>query len=162
MPMKRISSSPFIRKRVFPVAWFGFLAVVMISTLFTSSANKTLPLPFLIVPLLMAVFGYWLLKKLVFDLADEVSDEGDDLLVRFGNVQEKIVLANIINVSYTVMANPRVTLTLREPCRFGKELFFLPPTRWVPFSKNPVITELIERIDAARRQIRAGRQRIVN
>jgi len=151
--MKRISSSPFFMKRVFPAVWFGFLAVFMIGGLLTSSANKTFPLPFLIVPLLMAAFGYWFLKKLMFNFADEVSDEGDDLLVRFGNVQEKISLANIINVSYTAMANPpRVTLTLREPCRFGKELSFLPPRHWVPFSQSPVIIELIERIDAARRR----------
>lgn len=149
--MKRISSRTFFIKRVFPVVWFGFLAFFVITGFFATSAGKPLPIPFFIGPIVMAIFGYWFFKKLIFDLADEVSDAGDFLVVRFGKVQEKVALTNIINVSYVVMMNPpRVTLTLRKPCRFGKEISFSAPTSWVPFSRSPVISELIERIDAAR------------
>ena len=92
------------------------------------------------------------MKKIVFDLADEVTDCGDFLVVRFADIQERIALSNIMNISYSVMMNPpRVTLTLREACCFGKEVSFSPPISWVPFSKSPVITELIERVDATRR-----------
>jgi hypothetical protein len=140
-------------KRVFPVFWFGSLAFFVIAGFLDRSSDSSPPLPFLFVPLAMAIFGYVLLKKMVFDLADEISDAGDYLLIRFGRVQDQVDLANIINVSYTVMVNPpRVTLTLREPCRFGKEVSFSPPVRWLAFSKSPVIAELIERIDAARRR----------
>jgi len=150
--MKRISSSTFFIKRIFPVIWFGFLILFVIAGFFINSAGNTPPLPFFIIPIMMAVFGYLLLKKTVFDLADEVSDAEDFLVVRFGKVKDQIALSNIINVSYTVMMNPpRVTLTLRQPCRFGKEVAFSPPISWVPFSKSPIITELIERIDAARK-----------
>ena len=149
--MKRIASSPFFFKWIFPVIWFGFLAFFAISSLLGHSSDNTLALPFFIVLIAMGVFGYLLLKKLVFDLADEVSDAGDYLVVRFGNVEDRIALANIINVSYSIMINPpRVTLTLRQPSRFGKEVSFSPPVSWVPFSKSPIIAELIERIDAAR------------
>lgn len=149
--MKRISSSTFFLKRIFPVIWFGFLAFFVITAFLGHPSGNTLPLPFFIVPIVMGVFGYLLLKKLVFDLADEVSDAGDFLVVRFGKVEDHIALANIINVSYSVMTNPpRVTLTLRQSGRFGKEVSFSPPISWVPFSKSPIIIELIERIDAAR------------
>lgn len=150
--MKRISSNTFFFKRVFPVIWFGFLALFVLTSLFANYAGNAAPLPLVIIPAVMAVFGYVLLKKMVFDLADEVTDGGDFLIVRFGTVQEQIALANIINISYSVMMNPpRVTLTLRQPCSFGKEVSFSPPVRWVPFAKSPIIGELIERIDASRR-----------
>ena len=150
--MKRISSSTFFMKRIFPVIWFGFLALFVATSLLADPRDNAPPLPLLIIPIVMAVFGYFILKKMVFDLADEVCDAGDFLIVRYGKDQEQIALANIINVSYTVMMNPpRVTLTLRQPCRFGKEVSFSPPINWTPFSKSPIIAELIERVDVARK-----------
>ena len=151
--MKKISSSPIFYKRIFPIFWFGFLAFFMYAGLFENHSGSSNPLPFLVIPIVMAAFGYLFMKKLVFDLADEVCDEGDHLLIRFGNDQDEVKLANIINVSYMSMMNPpRVTLSLRQPCRFGKEVSFSPPFRWFNFFNNPVISELIERIDRARNE----------
>ena len=108
-------------------------------------------LEFLLMPVAMAVFGYFLMKRLVFDLVDEVWDDGDALLIRNGKKGDRILLSNIINVSYSTSTNPpRVTLTLREPSAFGKEVAFSPPSRWLPFAKHPIISELIERIDEQR------------
>lgn len=150
--MQRISSrNTFFAKRIFPVIWFGFLVFFVAVTL-VSKPKGGLPVVVFLVPACMAVFGYVLMKKLVFDLADEVLDAGDALVVRFGSEQERISLSEIINVSYSYMVNPpRVTLTLRTPCLFGKEVSFSPPTRFVPFAKSPIVAELIERVDAARR-----------
>ena len=106
---------------------------------------------FLIVPVVMAVFGFFLMKKLVWDLADEVLDGGDRLIVRMGGDEEQIPLANIINLDYQYMTSPpRVTLTLRTPCRFGDKVSFCPPLRFVPLARSPVIDGLIRRVDAAR------------
>ena len=153
--MKKISSrSTFFSKKVFPVIWFGFLVFFIIIALAGMAAKSEIIAPLLIMPVFMAIFGYVIMKKLVFDLADEVWDTGDALLVKNKNAEELIPLTNIINVSYSVMVNPpRVTLTLRQPCRFGKEVSFLPPVRFMPFSKSPIIADLIERIDAKRRQL---------
>ncbi len=153
--MIKISSrSTFFSKKVFPVIWFGFLVFFIIIALAGMAAKSEIIAPLLIMPVFMAIFGYVIMKKLVFDLADEVWDTGDALLVKNKNEEELIPLTNIINVSYSVMVNPpRVTLTLRQPCRFGKEVSFSPPVRFVPFSKSPIIAELIERIDAKRRQL---------
>jgi hypothetical protein len=151
--MRRISSrSTFLYKRIFPLFWFGFLAIFIIAPLLGKRPEGGFPLMFFIVPVIMAGFGYFLFGKLVFDLADEVSDVGDSLVVRFGSEQERIPLSEIINVSYTYMTNPsRVTLTVRNPGRFGKEISFSPPQRLLPFAKSPIVANLIERIDAARR-----------
>jgi hypothetical protein len=150
--MKRISSrTTFFTKRVFPVIWFGFLVLFVASTLSKKSSGG-LPVAFFIMPAFMAAFGYFIMKKLVFDLADEVFDAGDALVVRFGSEQERIPLSEIINVSYSYMVNPpRITLTLRTPGNFGKEVSFSPPTTFVPFAKSPIVADLIERVDVARR-----------
>ncbi len=88
------------------------------------------------------------MRALVFDLMDEVWDEGTSLLVRNKNKEERIDFRNIRNISYSVMTNPnRVTLSLRIPCQFGNEVSFCPPTSWVPFRKSKEIIELIDKVD---------------
>ncbi len=131
--------------------WFGFLAF-FVAMFFFVGFQVGVPIAFFLGPAFMAIFGYFLMKKLVFDLADEVLDAGDALVVRFGSEQERIPLSEIINVSYSYMQNPnRVTLTLRTPSQFGKEVSFSPPARFLPLAKSPIVADLIERVDAARR-----------
>src|SRR5579863_1899076 len=126
---KRISSrNTFFVKRVFPVLWFGGLTLFLGTALTVGVHARTKPpLVVFVPPLLMFGFGYWLMRRLVFDLADAVYDEGDALRVRFRGDEERIPLANIINISYSGLTNPaRATLTLRQPGRFGKEVTFSP------------------------------------
>ena len=151
--MRRISSrTTFFNKRVFPIIWFGFVAVIFLVPLLGAKTKGRQAAPFLFFPIFMAAFGYLIMKKLVFNLADEVFDDGNSLVVRFGNEEERIPLSEIINISYSYLTNPsRVTLTLRTPGRFGKEVSFSPPQRFVPFAKSPIVADLIERTDAARR-----------
>lgn len=102
----------------------------------------------------MIGMGYLVMKMLLFDLVDEVWDDGDHLVVKNGRQEDRIKFATIMNVSYMPARPDRITLTLREPCRFGKEVTFSPVPRSVfvnPFSKNPIVQELIERVDRARR-----------
>jgi len=155
--MRRISSrTTFFNKRVFPAIWFGFLALFIAIPLFFGTQGKSaLSFPFLIVPLIMAVFGFFFMKKLVFDLVDEVWDNGDSLLVKNGGQEQRIALSDIKNVSYSPYINPpRVTLSLRHPSVFGDRITFGAPIRFVPFSTSPVIDDLIDRIDAARERHR--------
>ena len=151
--MRLISSKmTFFNKRVFPAIWFGFLAVFIGLALFSGAGrNPASLLPVLIAPAIIIVFGYVIMKKLVFDLADEVWDDGDSLVVKNSGQEQRIALSDIKNVSYSPFVNPpRVTLSLRRPTVFGDEITFSAPLRLVPFSKSPVITDLIERVDQAR------------
>jgi hypothetical protein len=101
----------------------------------------------------MAVFGYVIMKKLVLDLVDEVWDDGSALIVRNKGQDDRIALSNIMNVSYSPSINPpRVTLMLRQPSIFGIEISFSAPVRFMPFTKSPLIEDLIRRVDAARRK----------
>jgi hypothetical protein len=151
--MKRISSrSTFFYKRVFPLLWFGFIGVSVFSVLRHQPVVRAPPIPFLIVPVLMTVIGYVLFRKLLFDLVDEVWDDQDALIIKNAGVEERVSLENIINIGFSTMTNPeRVTLTLRDPGRLGNEITFIPPRRFLTLSRSPIVNELIERVDVARR-----------
>ena len=119
--------------------------------LFADRRNRTADVMIFVVPVIMAVIGYFVMKNLIFDLIDEVYDEGSSLLFKNNGRTVRINLIDIKNVSYTVAVNPpRVTLSIRLKTEFGDELSFLPPASLIPFKKNPDITGLIDRIDRAR------------
>jgi len=152
--MTRISSQrTFFMKRIFPLI---FVAIMLVPVgLFFGVQRNPPPVQILILPVLMLPVLYVIMRKLVWDLADEVYDGGDYLLVKYGDQEERIPLANIMNVSATLMVNPpRVTLRLVKPGRFGKEVTFTPvrPMTLNPFSRNGVADDLIERVDKARRK----------
>jgi hypothetical protein len=142
----------FWYKRMFPIFWFGFL-VLFIAVPWTVNRGpaQALPTMFFVVPALLGVFGFFLMKKLVFDLVDEVFDDGDALVVRNRDMEDRIALSNIVNVSYSQFVNPpRVTLLLRNPGLFGERVSFCAPTRFNPFSSSPIVDDLIRHIDAQR------------
>lgn len=149
--MRRISSQwTFFYKRVFPVIWFGGIIVISCVALF---AGSNAGLPFLIFPVVMIVIGYLLMKKLVFDLVDEVWDDGSSLVVKNRGQEQRIALGAIKNVNYLSLTNPpRVTLSLRQQTAFGDHVSFCAPLRLMPFATSPLIEELINRIDAARQK----------
>jgi len=153
--MRRISSqSTFFYKRIFPLLWFGFIAFFATIPIWANHRrHHTLPFAFLVPPAVMAVLGYVLFRHLIYDLVDEVWDDGDALIVRNAGTEERIRLDNIINVGFSTMTNPeRVTLTLREPGILGKEITFSPPRRFLRFARSPIVDELIARADQARRR----------
>jgi hypothetical protein len=152
--MVKISGSMTFSKKVFPIIWFGFLAVFVVTGL-TRGELESEAWGMVIMPLLMAVFGFFIMKKVVWDLMDEVHDGGDFLLIRKGGEEERVPLSNIMNVSASTNMNPpRITLRLVKPGRFGSEVSFSPPQRFSfnPFAKHPLVDELIVRVDKARRQ----------
>ena len=149
--MDKISGSTFYYKKFFPAIWFGFLAFVPVVPLIFEGEVKS---PFLLVmmPLVMAVAGFLMFKKLCWDLADEVFDDGDALVFRKGRKEQIVNLSDIINISHSQMGSPdRVTIHSRQEGAIGNELTFALPMKLNPFSKNPIVRELIERVDNARR-----------
>ena len=137
-------------QRIFPIGWFGFLAVFILVALrnglrsgpdFESTVS-------VILPVLMAIIGYRFMKKQVFNLVDEVFDGGDALLVRSGGREERIALADSKRQLLSLHESPQVTLSLRRLTVFGDTIVFLPPSRMKPLS---CIDDPVDRIDAARR-----------
>jgi hypothetical protein len=146
--MTRISSKLTVwYKRGFPILWFGFLAIFVGVSLFSGGLVRD-PI-ILIAPCFMGAVGFFMMKKLVWDLVDEVYEDRDALLIRNGGEEERIPMSNIMNVSATLLINPpRVTLRLVTPSRFGNEITFSPVTglRLNPFAKNQVTEDLIEKV----------------
>ena len=62
---------------------------VLLALLKGLDPDQTSNLPLVIVPVLMAIIGYRFMKKLVFNLIDEVFDVGDALLVRSGGWEKR-------------------------------------------------------------------------
>ncbi len=147
--MKKISSANTVfYKKIFPVLWFGILAAVCVGMIFGKAPRFAL-----IGPLFMAFLGAVLMKALIRDLMDEVYDCGDSLLVKSDSREERIELANIMNVSATIATNPpRVTLRLIEPGTFGNEIVFSPIKQFTlnPFARNAIAEDLIVRVHQAR------------
>ncbi len=150
--MKKLTSkSTFLNKRIFPAIWFGFLGFFMLTAFFASPQNNGQNIMFIVMPIVVAIFGYFIMKKLVFDLIDEVYDEGSSLLFKNKGKEVRVNLKDIKNVSYSTMISPpRVTLSIRYKTEFGDELSFSSPMSFIPFKKNLDIEELIDRIDKAR------------
>jgi hypothetical protein len=148
----------FFYKRVLPVIVFGVFGLVAIVAL---SAQRSSPGPGVFIVLhmgFMATIGFLVMKKLVFDLVDEVWDEGSALLIKNKGQQVRVELSAIVNVGHSMFANPaRVTLLVRHGTPLGDELAFLPPTQLIRSARNPLVEELIQRVDAARmKAARAG------
>ena len=144
----------FYYKRVIPAIWFGFLVLFMalpLVALLSGGSISGSPVAFLVVMALVFAAGYLMMRKSVFGFVDEVLDAGDGLVVRDGQREEQIALADIINVSYSPLLNPlRVKLSLRAPSMFGDQVSFCAPASFMPLRASPIIEELVNRIDVAR------------
>jgi hypothetical protein len=155
--MRRISSqATFFYKRLFPVIWFGLLAAFIVGSLsyvWAGGSEDPRQWLFLVLPIGMAAVGYVIMRKTIFDMVDEVLDAGNALVIRNGGQEDRVALADIMNVGYSMMTNPpRITLSLRRPSRFGETVTFCGPLRFFPFSKSELVEDLIRRIDEARRR----------
>ncbi len=152
--MHRVSASSFFTRRLFPWLWLA-LAALLLLTLLEGPANTNLPL--LLGPAVLIFLGVAYARKLTRELADEVYDCGDRLLVRRGQQEEYVAFSNIINVSFTRALHPaRITLQLAQPGLFGAEIVFQPR---VPFFKvelfrafkpDPLVAKLLARVHEAR------------
>jgi hypothetical protein len=153
----RISSrSTFFYKRVFPAIWFGFLGFFVCIGGANAIGNQQFVdlIPMIVSPLVMAIFGYFIMKLLVFDLVDEVWDCGDSILIRNKGREYQFPVSEFISVGYTGFMNPsRITLSLRESSEdLGTEVAFIPPFRLFPYSMPPLARDLMVRIDESRRR----------
>ena len=148
--MMRISSGrTWFYKRVFPVFWLGCFALLAIGTASASGFRQPF---YLVAPLLIAAFGVYFMKKVVWPLMDEVLQGDDYLVARKGIDEERISLADVVNVNYKPGKPPLITLRLRQPGRFGDEITFMTSSQYSfnPFAKNPIAESLIAEVDRAR------------
>jgi hypothetical protein len=158
--MRRLSSSfTFFYKRIFPVFWLVFLLLFLAIALWgTQHARAPIEsrqlLPVFLAPLFVGGMGYFIFRKLIQDLVDEVWLDGDWLVVKNRGEQRRVALTDVVNINATSMTNPRrVTVMLRTDSRFGRSFSFMPasPRGFMSmFKPDPIATELIQRVDTLR------------
>jgi len=127
-----------------------FMMAVMLVLMLANRVYETRP-SVLLFPCGMAVVCYHIAKSSAKDLADEVYDCGDSLLVRKSGEEERISLASIVNVNFNAQPS-RITLTLDPPGRFGDRILFAPPPQvyWGQNPENEVAQDLVVRTSQAR------------
>src|SRR5262249_16861282 len=100
----------------------------------------------MIVAMLILLLVFWFR---VSDVADEVLDAGNALVVRRGGREERIQLSDIKDIKYIPFVRlPVVTMSLRRDTGFGNRVAFCAPLS--PFWESPLIHDLVDRIEAAR------------
>jgi hypothetical protein len=145
--MRPVSSKiTFFYKRLLPIVrLFGILLFLLIAYLDLSGIDPSIKI-IMIVAMLIMLFIFWF--KVSGDLADEVLDAGNALVVRRGGQEERIELSDIKKIKYDPwMQLPVVTMSLRRDTAFGNRVTFFAP---LSFRGSPVIHDLVERIEAAR------------
>lgn len=158
--MRRLSSSfTFFYKRIFPVFWVGFLLVFLAIALWGTQharapVDSSQLVPIFLAPLFVGGIGFFIFRKLIQDLVDEVWLDGDWLVVKNHGEQRRVALTDVMNINATSMTNPRrVTVMLRTDSRFGRSFSFMPasPRGFMSmFQPDPIANELIQRVDALR------------
>lgn len=135
----------------FPYRRIYFILPVMIGlvslALIPDVLAGEIPWYFPILLLAVGILFFIGLHVMYFELMDAVWDDGQELLVRRGKMEERFPVSNIESVSSSRMTNPdRVTLSLHTPCRFGSEISFAPPFRFFRFTAHPIAQELKAKI----------------
>lgn len=145
MPATVISSrSTFLVKRFYP--WFCVAVAVLVLAAAIVSGNAGKGYAPMSAPLIMSVAAYLVLRMLVWNLADEVVDMGDHLIVRRGRREAQVAMDDIAEVVEWVYVNPRrITLKLRKPCAFGNQIAFSPASAFTPFEGSPIAADLLRR-----------------
>ena len=105
--MNKISSDfDYLFKRIFPIIWFGILGYVFISNLLISIDKGKEHYGMMFIVTIGAILGYIIMKKYLFNLIDEVYDEGDSLLFKNKGKEVRVNLREIKNISYSASSSP--------------------------------------------------------
>jgi hypothetical protein len=154
--MKRISSEMTLIHKGSAILCIGLFALSGVGPVIdvVSGANES-PILTLLGICLIWLTTYLLLRAFVFDVADEVWDDGEYLVVTWGRVSERIAMSDIAEVSEPLFFRPRrVTLRFEKRGNFGREITFVPAGDFTlsPFRRSAAGEDLRKRVATARSQ----------
>jgi hypothetical protein len=142
-------------KHLFPLSGFVVLSILVLAIaifeilLPSSEIDWVYVISTLFVGLAISSFWFVIHKKLTWDVADEVWDCGDDLLIPRNGVEERIPFTRIsYGKGISSCYPPIVTLTFDKPTIFARQIRFYPisPLGFIPLRKETVSKDLINRI----------------
>lgn len=122
--MRRISA-----RRMYLVKWLAPLVIFMLVAAWQIYDESLKPNPHfgpVISALLIgAIIMTWVFRRSFWHLADEVLDDGQQLVVRFGSDVDRVNVSDISAVTRGGYSGSSITLALAVPCRFGRSISFL-------------------------------------
>jgi hypothetical protein len=149
--MTKISYSPHSLYKAVLFGYCGVLLIVIILGLLAGGLNDPGLLLFIFCWVVFGAIAGVLIFVMTRNLANEVFDGGEFLLVRFRNQEDRIPLSNIYDVVGISGRIPQISLMLDTPCRFGAEVSFIPNATSTPQSVMDRIAEdLLVRAEKAR------------
>ena len=135
-------------KKPFPGMALVIVGAMLVGGVFTAPFNAANLL------FAMALIGAAIViqRAVTRNLADEIMDGGEYLLVRADGIEEKVMIQDVMTVHRGFGHNPeRVILRLRRPSRLGDTIAFIPRgQRWFPFVEHPLVLELRTRAELLR------------
>ena len=142
--MKKVSASPFYLRNVVPVLWLGgfiFLSIHVFGDPKLSNNGGYALIAF-------AIIGCVIFRVIALKLMEEVYDQGDSLLLRRNNIEQRIPLHQIRKVSN--YNNTWITLKTTNGGALGNSIRFVLIPRLFNFTKHPYFVELKARVESAR------------
>ena len=103
----------------------------------------------------MSVLSYLYIKYWTFALVDEVYDCDLFLLIKYKGQEDRVMLADIVNINRRAGIPVRYAITLSKPCLFGKKILFAPLQKFtIDPTKNGriIVNDLMTRIDQEKRK----------
>lgn len=91
------------------------------------------------------------MQMFMSNVADEVYDDGKALYFKKSRNEVRIKLSDVTDVRFEDSSPPRIILSLRLETELGKELAFFPDSGDGHFLDPPILHELKERVEEARR-----------
>jgi hypothetical protein len=140
--MRKVSASPWGLRNGFPILWFGGCILSSMNAFALLGTSKVGGY----VLIAIASIGCIVSRALALRLMDEVYDNGDSLLVRRNDKEQRIYLHQINRVSGN---DAWITLKATSEGEFGNKVRFVPTSRLFQFTKHPYLVELRGRIQSA-------------
>ena len=140
--MRKVSASPSYLRNVFPIFWFGAFMFLSMNVF----GDPTLSNDGGYALIAIAIVGCVVSRMLAFKLMDEVYDEGDSLLVRRKEHEQRIYLHQVNKVSTN---NAWINLKTTSEGEIGNKVSFVLTPRLFHFTNHPYFVELKERIESA-------------
>lgn len=142
--MRKVSASPFYLRNVFPILWFGGLLFLSMNVFGNPGLSNDVGYALIAT----GIVGSILSRVLALKLADEVYDEGDSLLMRRNDTEQRIYLNQIRKIS--IHNNTWITLKTTNEGALGKSIRFALIPKLFNFKKHPYFIELQGRVESAK------------
>lgn len=152
MSIERLSADlQFFRQGV-PTLLVIFAAVILLAIFYGPGGVEAGSMAAAVLVVAALSVGLLLVRRTAAQLAEEVDLIDDALIVRRRGVEQRIPLAQIVDVHRDLLLRPGITLVLREAGPLGDRIRFLPSNayRAANWGRNRIARRLDALVDRAR------------